>query len=71
MVPNCGPHEQLGLIKQRGRRCLLEESKRDQMMGPGKKVWEIRNLGTALRNPMQALRFFTANVGWSTGGQEC
>jgi len=45
-----------------------EKSKRDQlMMGPGKTLWETRNPDTALRNPMQALRFSTANVGTLVG----
>jgi len=62
MVRNCGSPEQLGPIKQRRRRCLLKKVI-DQMMGLRENLWETRNLDIAFRNPMQELRFSTANVG--------
>jgi len=60
MVSNCGPPEKLG--QTMGKEMSAEQSKRNQMLGPGKTFWETRNLDTVLRNLMQALRFSTANV---------
>jgi len=50
--------------KSTGKEMPAEKSKRDQIMDPGKTLWVTRNLDTALRNPVQALRFSTdLNVG--------
>jgi len=62
------PSRTVGANKATGKEMPAEESKRDQMMGPGKTLWETRNFDTALRNPMQAFRFSTANVGTLVGG---
>jgi len=61
-------HRTVGANKATGKEIPVEKSKRDQMMDLEKTLWETRNLDMALQNLMQALRFFTANVGtWLAG----
>jgi len=49
VVPNyVSPPQLVGANKAMGKEMSTEENKRDQMMGPGKTLWETRHLHMAL-----------------------